>query len=230
MTESPTAAGPQRINKIVILPGNGCRNVERANFYASLRNALRAALGDSVQVILETMPDPDLARRAIWLKHMSDVFHVDEQTLVIGHSSGAVAIMRFLEQAPLGGAILVSAYTSDLGIQSEIASGYFDGAWNWSAQRANCRRQILQFGSTDDPFLPTEEQDTVARELSAKYYRFSDRNHFMVAHVPELVDAAVALVNEPPISNAATALTIEMPAKDGDQDQSESQSDSSSEG
>lgn len=227
MTESTAAVKP--INKIVILPGNGCRNVERANFYASLRDALRAALGDSVQVILETMPDPDLARRAIWLKHMSDVFHGDEQTLVIGHSSGAVAIMRFLEQASLGGAILVSAYTSDLGIQSEIASGYFDGAWKWSAQRDNCRRQIVQFGSTDDPFLPTEEQDTVARELSAKYYRFSDRNHFMVSRVPELVDAALALVNDPPISNAATAVTIEMPPKDGYQsEESESQSDSNS--
>jgi predicted alpha/beta hydrolase family esterase len=214
------------INKIVILPGNGCFNVERANFYGSLRDALRAKVGDRVQVILQNMPDPDLARRSIWLPHMKSL-QVDEQTLVIGHSSGAVATMRFLEEAPMGAAILVGAYTSDLGIDSEIASGYFEGPWLWRAQRGNCRRQIVQFGSTDDPFLPVEEQDEVARELSAKYFRFSDRGHFMTSRVPELVEAALTLIDEPCTTDVA-AVTIEMPPSD-DVDSSSSSGSSSDE-
>ena len=58
------------------------------------------------------MPDPVTARRSIWLPFMKDELGVDEQTVIIGHSSGACAAVRFAETNKVAGIILVGAYTS----------------------------------------------------------------------------------------------------------------------
>ena len=38
----------------------------------------------------------DLIRRSIWLPYMKDELKVDEQTIIIGHSSGACAAIRLV--------------------------------------------------------------------------------------------------------------------------------------
>ena len=45
----------------------------------------------------------------------------DANTVLVGHSSGAVAAMRLLEKTPLLGAVLVSACHTDLGDAGERA-------------------------------------------------------------------------------------------------------------
>jgi serine hydrolase len=91
-----------------------------------------------------------------------------------------------------GAVILVGAYHSALGDANEMASGYFDDEWDWEAIRlAKPALGLFQFGGMDDPFLPPAEQDTVAREAGAKYFRFEPeerRGHFMTTEFPELLD------------------------------------------
>ena len=62
--------------------------------------------------VLRNMPDPITARRSIWLPFMKDELGVDDQTIIIGHSSGACAAVRFAETNKVAGIILVGAYTS----------------------------------------------------------------------------------------------------------------------
>lgn len=38
-----------------------------------------------------------IAQEKIWLPYMKDTLRVDENTLLVGHSSGAEAAMRFME-------------------------------------------------------------------------------------------------------------------------------------
>ncbi|XP_017719196.1 PREDICTED: LOW QUALITY PROTEIN: putative hydrolase RBBP9 [Rhinopithecus bieti] len=68
---------------------------------------------------------------------------------------------RYAETHRVYAIVLVSAYTSDLGDENERASGYFTRPWQWEKIKANCP-YIVQFGSTDDPFLPWKEQEEVA--------------------------------------------------------------------
>ena len=56
----------------------------------------------------------------------------DAGTIVIGHSSGAVACMRLLESTRLWGAVLVSACHTDLGDAGERAAGYYSRPWQVS--------------------------------------------------------------------------------------------------
>jgi predicted alpha/beta hydrolase family esterase len=43
------------------------------------------------------MKDPYVAKKEIWLSQMKNEFECDENTLLIGHSSGAEAAMRYAE-------------------------------------------------------------------------------------------------------------------------------------
>lgn len=52
----------------------------------------------------------------------------------------------------------------------------------------------MQFGSTDDPFLPWKEQQEVADSLEAKFYKFTDRGHFQKTEFPELIDVVKSML------------------------------------
>ena len=79
------------------------------------------------QCLAKNMPDPITARESIWLPFMQTGLHCDEETIVIGHSSGATAAMRYAETHRVCAIVLVSAYTSDLGDDNERASGKSEG-------------------------------------------------------------------------------------------------------
>ncbi len=102
-----------------------------------------------------------------------------QNTVLIGHSSGAVAGLRLLESHPLKGLVLVSACHTDLGMESEAISGYYprpDGSnqWKWDEIPKNVQ-WIVQFHSEDDPFIPIEEarfvKDKIKAEVSSSKIR-----------------------------------------------------------
>ena len=117
---------------------------------------------------------------------MHDELKCDENTIIVGHSSGAVAAMRYAEKYKVKGLVLVAAYHTDLGKDYEKISGYFRRPWEWSTIKENCDF-IIQFASTDDPFVPFEEQQYVADNLKSDLRKFEDQGHFLGIMFPELV-------------------------------------------
>lgn len=181
-------------SKAVIVPGNGGGDVATHGWYGRVKMALDQIPG--FQCLAKNMPDPITAREIIWLPFMEMELHCDEKTIIIGHSSGAIAAMRYAEKHRVYAIVLVSAYTSDLGDENERASGYFNRPWQWEKIKANCSH-IVQFGSTDDPFLPWKEQQEVADRLEAKLYRFTDRGHFQNMDFPELINVVKSMLKVP---------------------------------
>ena len=106
---------------------------------------------------------------------------------LIGHSSGAVAAMRYAETHRLLGSILVGVCHTDLGDPFEAASGYYEAPWQWSRIRDN-QEWIAIYGSSDDPHIPIAEPRFVAAELGCSYFESSDRGHFVDSReFPEIV-------------------------------------------
>ncbi|XP_036403512.1 serine hydrolase RBBP9 [Megalops cyprinoides] len=170
--------------KAVIVPGNGAGDVEHCNWYGWAKTEINK-MPDMI-CLLKNMPDPVTARESLWLPFMEKEMGCDEQTVIIGHSSGAAAAMRYAETHKVHSIVLVGAYTSDLGDKNERESGYFSRPWEWVKIRENCAH-IVQFGSTDDPFLPWSEQQAVADGLQAQLHKYTDRGHFQNTHFPELI-------------------------------------------
>jgi serine hydrolase len=77
-----------------------------------------------LDVINHTFPDNIKARATFWLPHLEEL-GADEHTILIGHSSGAVAAMRYAETHRLLGSVLVGVCHTDLGDSFEAASGYY---------------------------------------------------------------------------------------------------------
>ncbi len=147
----------------------------------------RELTGLGVEVINQTFPDNVKARAQYWLPHL-ETLGADQNTILIGHSSGAVAAMRYAETHRLLGSILVGVCHSDLGDSFEAASGYYAADWQWQRIREH-QDWIAIYNSSDDPHIPIAEPRFVAKQLKCSYYEFNDRGHFTNSRqFPEIVD------------------------------------------
>ncbi|XP_020734809.2 serine hydrolase RBBP9, partial [Odocoileus virginianus] len=179
--------------KAVIVPGNGGEDVATHGWYCWVKRELEQIPG--FQCLSKNMPDPITARESIWLPFMETELHCDKGIIIIGHSYGTIAAMRYAKTHQVYAIVLVFAYTSDLGDANGRASGYFSRPWQWEKIKANCPH-IVQFGSTNDPFLPWKEQE-VADSLEAKLYKFTDRSHFQNKEFHELVSVVRSMLKVP---------------------------------
>lgn len=159
--------------KVIFIPGNGGGSPQD-NWFPYLKSELRQM---NVEVIDSEFPDNQLAREKYWLPFIKDHLKADEHTILIGHSSGAIAAMRLAETTRLVGSVLVGAYHTDLGLETEIQSGYFNRVWDWPAIVHN-QQWIIQFASTNDPWIPIAEARFVHQKLNSQYYESIDQGHF----------------------------------------------------
>lgn len=169
--------------RAILIHGNG--GCTAADIWLPWLERELTALG--VDVINQTFPDNIKARAQYWLPHL-DSLGVDENTILIGHSSGAVAAMRYAESHRLLGSILVGVCHTDLGDGFEAASGYYREPWHWQRIRDN-QQWVAIYNSTDDPHIPIAEARFVAAQLKCSYFEFSDRGHFTDSRqFPEVTD------------------------------------------
>ena len=160
--------------KVLFIHGNGGCTASH-HWYQSTARGL-SALG--LEVILETFPDNVIAHQNVWLEFMEKHLAGDNNAILIGHSSGALAAMRYAESHSLIGSVLVSACHTDLGDPNEKASGFYEAPWQWDAIKAN-QQWIIQFHSEDDYLIPVDEARYVRDQLTPDYFEFKDRGHFM---------------------------------------------------
>lgn len=159
--------------KIIFIPGNGGCST-RDNWFPTVKSTLEAS---NLTVIAADFPDPDLARASFWMPFLLDELKVDENTILVGHSSGAVAAMRLAEKRRILGSVLVGAYYTDLGMETERQSGYFDQPWDFEKIRCNQKWTIL-FSSQDDPWISIEEPRYIHRMLNCEYHEYTNEGHF----------------------------------------------------
>ncbi|WSQ23962.1 alpha/beta hydrolase [Streptomyces zaomyceticus] len=175
--------------RIVLIHGNAGASVEGI-WFPYLRRELEA-LGH--RVVAETFPDPIKGRMRFWLPYLTDVVRPDENTVIVGHSSGALAAFRYAETAPLLGTFAVAGHHTDCGFELERRSGFFDRPWDWDAIRAN-QRFIAQFHSKDDPWVPFEVAEELHELTGSDFTAMDGMGHFgsyeqRMETFPELLDA-----------------------------------------
>lgn len=170
--------------KIIFIPGNGGTGNTDYGWFPYVKKELED-LG--CEVLSPNFPDGILARSKYWLPFIESL-GTNENTILIGHSSGAIAAMRYAEDHKILGSVLVAGYHTTLGIPQEKLSGYFNKAWDWDSIKSN-QKFIIQFNSTNDPHIPIEEAQYVHVKLKSDYHELSQGHFYPQETFPELVEA-----------------------------------------
>ncbi|SRR5258708_39492964 len=158
--------------KAIFIPGNS-GGTPRDSWFPYVKGELEKI---NIIVIAKDFPDNDLARAQYWLPFIKEL-GADENTILIGHSSGAVAAMRFAEENKILGSVLVSACYTDLGDEKERESNYYNKPWKWEKIKKN-QKWIIQYASTDDPWIPIKEARFIRNKLNSEYFEYADQGHF----------------------------------------------------
>lgn len=174
--------------KVVIIPGNGDGDIHDANWYGWLEKKL---MKQGVTVVMENMPDPLRARREQWIPFIRHSLFADQDTVLVGHSSGAMAALRFAEMYRLKAVVLVAACYTDLSNKNEREAHWYPNydrtengknPYHFDKMLENCN-QWYQFHSDDDPFIPIKgEADKIRDNLRLKEgencFFLKGRSHF----------------------------------------------------
>ncbi|MCX6791781.1 MAG: alpha/beta hydrolase [Candidatus Gottesmanbacteria bacterium] len=108
----------------------------------------------------------------------------DKNSIIIGHSSGAVEILGILQQLPnsvcVHKAILVAGFTTDLDWEplSELIIPF-----DWQKIRSHAKKIIL-FHSDNDPFVPLLHGKKLEKELAAELIIMKGQKHFSLSSAP----------------------------------------------
>ena len=146
------------------------------NWFPWLKNELQE-MGFAVEV--PAMPNAGSPQLAEWLPFLhSLISNPDEQTFLVGHSLGCIAILRYLESLPqdvkIGGALLVAGFSRPIHL-TEL-NNFFETPLDYQ----KCKTHALAIScinSTNDPHVPLEDGIVMQDKLSAKLFIYKDGGH-----------------------------------------------------
>lgn len=137
-----------------------------------------------------------------WMEEI-DTTEPDEHTVLIGHSRGGVAILRWLERQPPGRrvrkVVLVATNAGrlkDKAIPKESNFGFYtESGYDFEKIKTHCDDFVVMH-SRDDEWVPFSAGEMNAEGLSAKFLAFEDHGHFgkTVSEIPELLQE-IAILN-----------------------------------
>ena len=112
-------------------------------------------------------------------------FGFDRETVIIGHSSGAVAAFGLVQMlhGPVEQLISVAGFVDDLNydpVKKMFATWNFD----WEKVRLGSRRITIIY-SDDDPFVPKKHAVKLQNLLKAKSIMMPGQKHFSVLTFPK---------------------------------------------
>lgn len=110
--------------------------------------------------------------------HANCPFPIDEETLIVGHSSGAILALILAQENPtkIGGIVAVSVF-HDNSLKWEANNKLFDVPFNWGAIQKNAGK-LLFIHSDTDPYVPLEQAQFVADNCDAELIVIPGQGHF----------------------------------------------------
>jgi len=122
------------------------------------------------QVQVPDMPNTDEPRLDTWVPYLRDLIdQPDDELVLIGHSIGTVAIMRYLEtldnDQQIDKAILVAGFTDQLGFRE--LENFFETRLNFLAIKTKVRNGFVAIQSDDDPYVSEQYGTRLQEELGA---------------------------------------------------------------
>lgn len=156
------------------------------------------------KVEVPQMPETNLPKLSLWLPKLKEVVgEPDEDLYLIGHSSGCITIMRYLEQLSsdlmIGGVVLVAGFTDDLGYKE--LSNFFETPINFEKIKQHCKN-FVAINSDNDPYVDVKYGKEFEEKLGAKLIIKHNMGHFSGP-----VDNEESCTNLPDVANEALKMS-----------------------
>lgn len=128
-------------------------------------------------------------------------FIFTKDTILIGHSSGAVEILHLLPQLSVNirAAFLVGAFKDNYFLKWEPNDELFSLPFNFEAIRKHCKKLVF-IHSEDDPFCPLTHASYLTTKTGGELVIIPHQKHFSVSTMgekyrefPELLERIIAL-------------------------------------
>lgn len=165
------------MEKAFIFHGTGAGKYD--HWFPWLKNKLEE---NGVEVCRPEFPTPEDQTLENWLEILDEQeMEIDENTVLIGHSLGAVFILNLLNRRDLDieSAFLISAWTGLLGDEDfdEWNSTFQDQDFDFEKVRNNCD-SFYQWHSDSDPYVPLEKGAELAENINSNFELKAGAGHF----------------------------------------------------
>lgn len=138
-------------------------------------------------VLNMAMPNTNRPNKKEWLKHLVDHAEADKNTIIIAHSIGCMAVLKYLEVSDkIKAAILVAPFTENENKYKTISS-FFDRKLNWKKINSNCKK-LYTVHSDDDPFVSAEQRFPIQENSNAVSYVEKSCGHFDGEKIPKVLE------------------------------------------
>lgn len=172
----------RQISKVVLMHGKDTDPSRK--WYPWLVREL-SALGIEVSApMLPKAGDPEVKE---WLAVL-DGLEPDENTVLVGHSRGGVAILRWLEKSNSKVGKVILAATNSGGSEKPSHGFFTKTGYDFEKIRLHSNHFVV-FHSKDDPWVSFGAGEENAKGLKAKFVVFKDKKHFgeNLKEFPELL-------------------------------------------
>jgi len=164
------------MNKKRVFIIHGWEGTPESNWFPWLKKELEKQ-GFVVEV--PTMPNTNYPVCSEWLAHLQKVIgKADKNTYLVGHSLGAITILKFIESLPpeqkIGGAVFVAGFSESLGI-SETESFFIEPLDYKKAK--NSAEKFIAINSDNDPYVPLKKGEILRDKLGAELIVVPNGSH-----------------------------------------------------
>jgi predicted alpha/beta hydrolase family esterase len=126
---------------------------------------------DKHKVFIPKFPTPEGQTLHNWLKVFKPYEkHLDENTIIIGHSLGVAFLLSVLEKRdkPIKAAFFVSGCIGSLNnpLFDNINKSFTEKEFDWKHIKEKCPKIVI-FHSNNDPYVPLEKAKELAKKLTS---------------------------------------------------------------
>ena len=134
------------------------------------------------RVFVPVFPTPEGQSLDVWKKAFEKYKQfLEEETIFVGHSLGPAFILNLLEglNKPVKAAFFVAGFVGSLNNPEfdELNKSFADRVFAWEKIKENCR-QFFVFYSDNDPYVPKEKAEELARNLGISPILVKEAGHF----------------------------------------------------
>lgn len=165
---------------------HGTSNTVHDNWFPWLKEEL---VKKGYKAWIPSLPGADRPNIERYNNFIFPKWKFDKESVLIGHSSGAVAILGILENLPEGvvieRAIFVAGLKDNEDLKWEALDELFTKPFEWEKIKSHCKKFII-LHSDNDPYATLSHAQHLAEKLKGDLVIFKDQKHFSVTTMGEV--------------------------------------------